>query len=210
MLLPVLGFVWMTLMQETPGADWWQYMAAPGIFACIAAGVAVASRKSQFTTALFAGVMVLLFLQTWRRAAIYESMESYCLAVTAEDPYAWTLENNLGIMLKRQGLFAQAEECYRQALRDNPAYIEADINMANAFAAAGDPAGAEASFRAALQQAPRSIGLRISLCQALLAQGKKEAALQVCDQVDQLARASGDPTALTAAKNLRQACNSPP
>ena len=37
LLLPVLGFVWMALQQETPGADWWQYLAAPGVFAGIAA-----------------------------------------------------------------------------------------------------------------------------------------------------------------------------
>ncbi len=137
-------------------------------------------------------------------------METYCRAVTAENPYVWTLENNLGIMLKRDGNFAEAEECYRQALRDNPDYLEADINMANAFVAARNPAGAEASFRAALLLAPQSIRLNINLCLALLAQGKKDAALQICDHLDQLARTTGDPSALAAAKNLRQACNSTP
>ena len=37
----VLGFVWMILQQETPCADWWLYLAAPGIFACAGAGFAL-------------------------------------------------------------------------------------------------------------------------------------------------------------------------
>jgi tetratricopeptide (TPR) repeat protein len=246
MLLPVLGFVWMTLMQETPAADWWQYMAAPGIFACVAAGVVTASRKWRFVTPLVAAAVALLMIQTWRRASIYESMETYCRAVTAEDPHAWTLENNLGIVLKRQGLYPESEACYHQALADNPGYVEAHINLGNALGAAGDPGAEEAEFRRAGQMrpgdpiilaemanlgqmlagqgrygeaegcfrdaaafAPESIPVRIELCQVLVAQGKRDAALQVCSEVDQIARKSGDPAAMDAAAKLRRHCEAP-
>ena len=246
MLLPVLGFVWMTLMQETPGADWWQYMAAPGIFACAAAGFVAASRKWRPAIPLLGLVIVLLVIQTWRRAAIYHSMETYCRAVTAEDPHAWTLQNNLGILLKRQGRFAGAEACYHQALLDNPGYVEAHINLGNALGAAGDLAAAQAEFRRAAQMrpgdphtaeglailggmfagkgrfaqaeacfrdalalAPESIPLRIELCQTLVEQGKKEEAIEVCGEVDQLARKSGDPDAIAAAAKLRHDCEAP-
>jgi Flp pilus assembly protein TadD len=144
----------MTLMQETPGTDWWQYMAAPGIFACIGAGFATTARKWKFAMPLLAVLIALLVIQTWRRASIYQSMESYCRAVTVENPHAWTLQNNLGIMLKRQGRFAEAEACYRRALQDNPGYVEAHINLGNALGAAGDTAGAEAEFRRAAQMRP--------------------------------------------------------
>jgi Tfp pilus assembly protein PilF len=154
MLLPVLGFVWMTFMQETPSADWWQYMAAPGIFACVAAGIATASRHWRIVMPLFALFVILLVIQTWRRAAIYHSLQTYCDAVTAEDPHAWTLQNNLGILLKRQGRYAEAEACYRQALRDNPGYVEAHINMSNALGAAGDLDGAEGELRLAARMRP--------------------------------------------------------
>jgi Flp pilus assembly protein TadD len=243
MLLPVLGFVWMTLMQETPAADWWQYMAAPGIFACVAAGCVTASRKSRLAIPLIAVVLALLVIQTWRRASIYQSMETYCRAVTAEDPHAWTLQNNLGILLKRQGRFPEAEACYRQALQDNPRYVEARINLANTFAAAGNPAAAETEFhtaammrpgdpsiledlaglggslaakgrfpeaescfRNAIPLDPGSLVLRIELCQALVAQGKKDEALQVCAEVDQLAQRSPDPDIKAAAARLRHDC----
>jgi Flp pilus assembly protein TadD len=154
MLAPVLGFVWMTLMQETPVADWWQYMAAPGIFACAAAGCDAALRRWRAAMPVLCVAVCLLLVQTWRRAAIYESMESYCRAVTAEDPAAWTLENNLGIVLKRRGRFAEAEACYRRALEANPEYVEARLNLGNALSAAGDLDGAKREFEIAAQMRP--------------------------------------------------------
>jgi tetratricopeptide (TPR) repeat protein len=240
MLLPVLGFVWMTLMQETPSADWWQYMAAPAVFASVAAGAVIAANRSRMVMPLVCVGVALLGVQTWRRASIYQSMETYCRAVTAEDPHAWTLENNLGIMLKREGRFAEAEDCYRQALRDNPGYVEAHINLGNALGAAGDPAGEEAEYRLADRMRPgdprivislaqlyseegrfaeaerclrnavaidqNEIGLRILLCQALIRQGRKDEALQVCAEVEQLARKSGDANVMAVVAKFRQEC----
>jgi tetratricopeptide (TPR) repeat protein len=177
MLLPVLGFVWMTLMQETPSADWWQYTAAPGIFACVAAGAVTAGGRWRMVMPLACIGIALLLIQTWRRAAIYESMESYCVAVTAEDPHAWTLENNLGIMLKRRGRFAESAACYRQALRDNPGYVEAHVNLGNTLGASGDPAGEEAEFRRADQMRPGDPDLLEDLANLYAAEGRTDEAL---------------------------------
>ena len=58
-VLPVLGFVWMALLQETPAADWWQYLAGPGIFACVAAGAALAARKWRIVAPLVVIALVL-------------------------------------------------------------------------------------------------------------------------------------------------------
>ena len=151
MLLPVLGFVWMALLQETPCADWWQYLAAPAVFACAAAGYGICLRKAgknarlglQVATGI---ILVLLFVQTWRRCAIYESMETYCRAVVAENPHAWSMQNNFGVALKQQGDLIAAIACYHQALRDNPRYMEARNNLGNALTATGDLPGAEAEF----------------------------------------------------------------
>jgi len=154
MLLPVLGFVWMALMQETPSADWWQYMAAPGMFALAGAVIVKAAEKTRLVLPAMGVVVALLIFQTVRRETIYESMEPYCRAVTAEVPHAWTLQMNLGIMRKRAGDFAGAEACYRQAIADNPRYVEAHINLANALGISGDVAGGERELRLALQMRP--------------------------------------------------------
>jgi thioredoxin-like negative regulator of GroEL len=226
MLAPVLGFVWMTLMQETPSADWWQYIAAPGVFACVAGGFVAAGRKWRLAMPLCVVVVAALVYQTWQRAGIYESMESYCLAVTAEDPHAWTLQNNLGIMLKRHGHYPEAEACFHRALEDNPGYVEAHINLGNALGAAGDLRGAEAEmgraglmyeekgwfaraeacFRDALALVPGDIALRIQLCTVLLEEGKKEEALRGCAEVEVLAQKVGNPEAIAAAAKIRRDC----
>lgn len=278
MLLPVLGFAWMALLQETPAADWWQYLAAPGIFALAGAGVATAAKHWRFAAPLAAVIIALLLVQTWRRAAIYQSMETYCSAVAAEDPYAWTIENNLGIMLRRRGLFTQSEACYHQALQDNPNYVEAHINLGNTLGAAGDPAGQESEYRLAVKMRPGdpeildelagllfsegrneealdieaqavkaeptnikrlvklggmlaglhrypeaetylrdaatllpdNLSIQVLLCQTLIAQGKREDALKICDAIDELARATGDATVIAATTKLRQECQAAP
>jgi Flp pilus assembly protein TadD len=99
-------------------------------------------------------------------------METYCRAVLAEDPHAWTLQNNLGVVLKQKGEFADAIACYRQSLEDNPGFAEARNNLGNALAATGDFAGAEAQFLEALKLRPGNPELLSSLAEAYWSDGK--------------------------------------
>jgi tetratricopeptide (TPR) repeat protein len=159
MLLPVLGLVWMALQQETPCADWWQYLAAPGIFAGIAGGFIKVSRGASRDArrrlyVLACVVLAVLTVQTWRRCTIYQSMETYCRAVLAENPHVWALQTNLGVMLAQRGEFEQAIACHRQALRDNPRFMQAHNNLGNALGATRHWREAEAEFLSALQLSP--------------------------------------------------------
>lgn len=206
MLLPVLGFVWMALMQETPGADWWQYLAAPGVFALLGSGAVIAARRWRFLTPLLVIAVALLLVQTWRRAAIYQSLQTYCEAVTAEDPHAWTLENNLGILLKREGHFAESEERYRQSIADNPRYVEAHFNLGNTLGAEGRTKDQAAEYQRAADLAPDNVGIRFELCEALVAAGNRSQALKICTEVDNLAHKSNQPGAVDAAARLRRYC----
>jgi protein O-mannosyl-transferase len=182
MLLPVLGLIWMALQQEAPCADWWQYLAAPGIFAGIAAGFATASGtvtdniRLRLHALLFV-VLALLLVQTWRRSAIYHSMETYCRAVLAENPHAWSLQSNLGVVLKQRGQFEQAIACHRQALRDNPRFMQAHNNLGNALSATSNWREAEAEFLSALQLSPSNSEVLGNLAQSYFRQGKMGEAL---------------------------------
>jgi Flp pilus assembly protein TadD len=177
MLLPVLGFVWMALMQETPSADWWQYMAAPGMFALAGAAIVTGMQKSRYVPAAFGMAIGLLWVRTEVRETIYQSMETYCRAVIAEVPHAWTLQMNLGIMLKRHGDFAGAEACYRQAIADNPRYVEAHINLANALGATGNVPGADRELRLALAMRPGDPVILESLASVCANEGRADDAL---------------------------------
>lgn len=177
MLLPVLGFVWMALQQQTPAADWWQYLAAPGIFAGIAGGVVMVSRSASKNARLGLSVVVaviltLLLVQTWRRSAIYQSMETYCRAILAENPHAWIAQNNLGVVLEQRGELEPAISCYRQALRDNPRYLEAHNNLGNVLAAAGNWPEAETEFLSALHLSPANAAVLGNLADNYFRQGK--------------------------------------
>jgi tetratricopeptide (TPR) repeat protein len=176
MLIPVLGFFWMTLQQEISCADWWQYFAAPGIFAGIAAGFAMAlhaaSKKARLCLRVAGCVVVLLLLvHTWRRTAIYHSRETYCRAVLAEEPHLWTLQTNLGVVLKQQGKFEEAIARFRQALRDNPRFMQAHNNLGNALSAAGRWQEAEAEFLSALALSPSNPVLLGNLADNYFRQG---------------------------------------
>ena len=176
MLLPVLGIVWMTLQQQGASADWWQYLAAPGMFAAIAASFVLVARGGGSRALWLAGslgaAICLLLVQTWRQCAIYQSMESYCEAVLSENPRAWALQNNLGIVLKQRGQFGPAASCYRAALQDNPRYLQAHNNLGNVLQAQGKWHEAELEFEAALQLDPRNSEVWANLSQTYFLEGK--------------------------------------
>jgi tetratricopeptide (TPR) repeat protein len=156
MLSPALGFFWMTLQQQTLCADWWQYLAAPGIFAGIAALVTKtlhhATGKARLALhALVCIVLMMLAAQTWRRSETYQSLETYCRAVLAETPHLWTLQTDLGVALERQGRLEEAIGHHRAALRDNPRFVEAHNNLANCLREMGDLKAAEAEYLDALR-----------------------------------------------------------
>jgi tetratricopeptide (TPR) repeat protein len=177
MLLPVLGLVWMALQQETSCTDWWQYLAAPGIFAGVAAGFVLISNAASRKIRLHLHVLVcvalaLLLVQTWRRSSIYQSMETYCRAVLAENPHIWTLQTNLGVVLGQRGEFEQAIACHRQALRDNPRFMKAHNNLGNALSATGHWQEAEAEFLSALRLSPSNPVVLGNLADNYFRQGK--------------------------------------
>jgi len=176
MLLPVLGLVWMALQQEVSCADWWQYLAAPGIFAGIGAGFcAMLDRLKPARLSLYAVLCValsMLMIQTWRRGAIYESMETYCRAVLAENPRAWTLQTNLGVILAQRGEFEQAIAHHRQALLDNARFMQAHNNLGNALRSVGSLRESESEFRIALQLSPSNPTVLANLADTYFAEGK--------------------------------------
>jgi protein O-mannosyl-transferase len=182
MLLPVLGLVWMAFQQDASCADWWQYLAAPAIFALIAAGVmainrALATNVRVYLHGLVYLMMMLLLVQTWRRCATYESMESYCRAILAENPRVWTLQNNLGIILKQRGELDEAADCYRRALSENPRFMKAHNNLGNVLSAKGSFDEAEQEFKAALQLQPGNAGVLANLSENYFQQGQISKAL---------------------------------
>jgi tetratricopeptide (TPR) repeat protein len=104
-------------------------------------------------------------------------METYCRAVLAENPHAWTLQNNLGVVLKQRGESEQAIACHRQALRDNPRFMEAHNNLGDVLSTTCNWQEAETEFFSALQLSPSNSDVLGSLADNYFRQGKIREAL---------------------------------
>jgi tetratricopeptide (TPR) repeat protein len=81
--------------------------------------------------------------------------------------------NDLGVAYERQGQAELAAQEYRRALRRDPAFIRARVNLGNLDAAAGRWAEAERTYRRALKDAPDDPDALNNLAMALLRQGRK-------------------------------------
>src|SRR5260370_28846343 len=104
-------------------------------------------------------------------------METYCRAVLAENPHAWTMQKNLGVVLEQRGQLEQAIACHRQALLDNPRFMEAHNNLGNALSATCNWQEAEAEFLSALQFSPSNAEVLGNLADNYFRQGKIREAL---------------------------------
>jgi len=93
--------------------------------------------------------------------------------VILNDPLSAAEHNDLGVAYERQGLTDLAAKEYRRALRREPNFTRARVNLGNIEAAAGRWADAERTYRRALEHAPDDPDALNNLAVALLRQGRK-------------------------------------
>ena len=107
------------------------------------------------------------------------------LAVSPTDEVLRTqLEDNLGVVLALQGRLAEAEARFREAVRLQPHYAEAEFNLGNALARQGRASEAIPYLREAVRDDPRSPEAHAGLGTALLNMGSfQEAAVQLSEAV---------------------------
>jgi tetratricopeptide (TPR) repeat protein len=102
--------------------------------------------------------------------ALRNGFRSPRLASTPQNPAFTALQS---------GDLAQAEQLYRKALEQNPADLDAHLNLGTALQSLGKQAEAAAQFEAALALDPNNADTRLKLGNTLAAQGKLiEAGLQ--------------------------------
>lgn len=92
------------------------------------------------------------------------------------------VHNNLGLALEASGKPAEAVISYRQALRLDSRFAEAQANLGNALLALGQVEDAEASYRRALELAPASYAAFNGLGNVLQRKGQLLAAIEAYRQ----------------------------
>jgi tetratricopeptide (TPR) repeat protein len=90
------------------------------------------------------------------------------------DPNFAPARNNLGLCLKRRGIWMVAEQEYRDALRDNPRLAPAHFNLAEIQAGSGRINDAISHYREALRIDPDFAQAHYHLGIALLAKGRRD------------------------------------
>jgi len=174
-LLPVLGILNMSFLDQAYVADWWQQLALPGVIALAAAALATAwlrtPRPARGAVSLFIALIVFfLGARTWSEASGYESMETHCRRTLACNPDAWTAHNNLGSVLSSQGRLDEAVREYQTALRLKPSDSSAHSNLGIVFVRLNRIDEAIAEYHSALGLAPDNAKVWFNLGNALRAQ----------------------------------------
>ena len=179
-LFPVLGFFNVYFFRYSFVGDHFQYLASMSPLALAGAGLATifeSLRIKWIPPALSASLLVALGFLTWNQCAMYANVETLWQTTTARNPGCWMAHNNLGLALFQRGRTQEAIAQYREALRIDPAFADAQSNLGNALLRQGRTAEAVACYREALRIDPAFPGAHYNLGNVLLQQGRTKEAI---------------------------------
>ncbi len=149
-LLPVLGFVNMSFMENSLVADHLQYVAMIGVIA-LAAGMLARLGGAKRALAA-AGCLLVLGGLTWSRAALYADARSMWRDNVVKNPSAWLAWNNLGWTCHSAGDDEEAIEDFSRAIALKPNFAQALSNRGGVYAMLG-------KFDLALDDCNRAVAL---------------------------------------------------
>ncbi|MFC1655062.1 tetratricopeptide repeat protein, partial [Myxococcota bacterium] len=87
----------------------------------------------------------------------------------SDNPRCFQCHFSMGVLLEKEGKFAQAAHAYQQALKIHPAHLQSAINMSNLYLRLDRHREAQMLVSSAVRAAPRDLGLRNQLAAVLLA-----------------------------------------
>jgi tetratricopeptide (TPR) repeat protein len=87
----------------------------------------------------------------------------------SDNPRCFQCYYSLGVLLEKEGKFAQAGHAYQQALKIHPAHLQSAINLSNLYLRLDRHREAQVLVSVAVRAAPRDLGLRNQLAAVLLA-----------------------------------------
>ena len=181
-LSPVLGFVDHSYMQFAFVADRFQYLAGIGVMAvvigAVTCGVEHLSDLSQKGARVVAAVViVVLGLQTWQQASIWQDNETFWRHVIAHNPQATNAHLNLGVALSKQERYDEALEMARIAVQQDPNSYKAHNNVGIALIGLERFKQAEAHLRRVVELNPKYTQGHFNLGENLFKQKRYEEAI---------------------------------
>jgi Flp pilus assembly protein TadD len=191
MLVPVIGLVQVGIQAM---ADRYTYMPLVGLSIALVwtAADLVENRRALRLAASAAAIAALAILgvAAFRQAAYWKTSRTlfeHTLAITRNNHI---IQNNLGVILGREGNSREAVALYRAALSTAPDYAEAHANLAHELMKSGQFAEAEQHLTQALALSPNLASAHGDWGVLLAARGQFEEARQQLERA--LAIAPGD------------------
>jgi tetratricopeptide (TPR) repeat protein len=156
-LAPMLGFVPLYTFWYSFAADHYQYLAAAGPLALLAAALSLPAGGPRARRVLRAAPLLLVPLLaalTFRQARIYESRETLWRDTLAKNPASWLAAANLGAALFDAGKYEESRAAYRRTLELNPSFVNAVLALGRICVRTGDLSGAKAQLDALAGSCP--------------------------------------------------------
>lgn len=196
-LLPVLGFSPFKFQAFSTVADRYMYLAMLG--PAVIAAYALASARSAAIYAAAAAALAVLFAISFVQLGKWQNSEilySYTLAVNPASPPIQV--NYADLYMKKDPAVAEAH--FRAAIRSDPRYPDAHMNLGTVLENTGRPAQALAEFAIANRESPADARIPYDMGNALMEMGKYDAAAKAYSDALRL-----DPAHLSAVNNQGQA-----
>lgn len=178
-LLPALGFFDVYPMRYSFVADHFQYLASVGIiplFPALLTRLFSGNHRGAPTTrallaCVFAPVLLLLAVLTWKQAQIYRDQETLWRDTIRKNPASWMASMNLGVLLIERGESGEAAALFRKVLELRPANATSLYGLGRIAAQEGRTEEAISLFRQSLTVLPDFIAPRFALATALARRG---------------------------------------
>ncbi len=190
-LAPVLGFFSVYFFRYSFVSDHFQYLAAMGPLALLAAGLArgldfFGDEGRAFQPAIAVPLLLLLGALTFRQTLAYDDAETLYRRTLQLNPACWMAEGNLAGLLVEKGGLDEAIGHYEKAVALWPGHAEAHNNLANAYLRKGELDQALLHFQKVVGIWPNELEAWNNIGGILLQQGRIEEAIAEFEKVIRL------------------------
>ncbi len=160
-LLPVLGFVDMTIMRLSLVADHLQYLAMPGILALAAAlwvRATAGTRTGRAAPVVMGLCLTAMAALTFQRAGAFSSEQRLWRDDVEKMPRSGRAWSHLGMVYFNAHALDEAIRCFDKSVEVDPGYAEAYLKRGNAHATAKRYAEAVSDYDQAIAVKPDYAG----------------------------------------------------
>jgi tetratricopeptide (TPR) repeat protein len=204
-LFPALGLLDNFIFRYAPVFDHFQYLASMGPLALAGSGLVAFSRAVRpglraIRTVAAAGVLAVLALLTWQRAAVFQSDETLWRDTLEKNPTCWLAHNNYGRALAQTGRIDEALDHFQQSVALYPNYDQAHDNLGNILDEKGRVDEAMLEYRKALALNPANAFVYSNLGNLYFQRGNYDEAISLFQEALRL-----KPGFATARLNLARA-----